>query len=238
MHGGSIRGTDFRYDAHLLRAVGDRSESGEFMDLSKLPRLSKTDTTPNDAGSQESVTAQPPPVTAYRSPGAAEPRPLSGMGIEAWLSIGVGLIFAFAFPHFTQWAYHTVFHTKHVPSFLPITEQRDDGSEVKIPYPKSIFFMNDLAIAVFAYALLIEGVALILARRAWVVVLALAVTIAAVALNFYYLATSLDQGFPIVSAIAIVFGGYMIWAQWQILQAIRSQRALANPLPTKAPGVG
>jgi hypothetical protein len=186
------------------------------MDFSKLPRLSQTQTPetsePVAAGEASAAPSQP-------SRAGEEPRILSGRGPEAWISIGVGLIVLFAFPHFTQWLVHTVFHTKTVPSFLPITDEND----VEIPYQKSIFFMSDLCVAMFAYALILEGITLVLAKRPIVVAFALLVTGAAVILNLYYLITSFGEGFPLVSAIAVVFGGYMLWYQWSLFQVMRGR---------------
>jgi multisubunit Na+/H+ antiporter MnhB subunit len=179
------------------------------MDVSKLPRLSKT----QNADSTPTVGAN------EVSPAPSEQRIQSGRGPEAWISIGVGLIFLFAFPHFTQWLVHTVFHTKTVPSFLPIT----DENNVEIPYQKSIFFMSDLCVAIFTYALIVEGITLLLAKRPIVVAFALLVTAAAVLLNLYYLIQSFGDGFPMVSAIAVVFGGYMLWYQWRLLQMMRGR---------------
>jgi multisubunit Na+/H+ antiporter MnhB subunit len=203
------------------------------MDLSKLPRLSKTDTqAPLAESAADPPAAQPGPlpVVDYRYPGARAGA--TGRGLEAWISIGVGLIFLFVFPHFTQWWVHSVFHTSSVPTFLPIT---DSNTGAQIPYSKSVFFFNDLAIASFAYALIIEGIALVLAGRSrpGVVLFALAVTAAAVVLNAYYLISSYaTEGFALVSAVAVVFGGYMLWFQWnlarELLAARRAERALAD----------
>ena len=147
--------------------------------------------------------------------------PLSSRGPEAWISIGVGLILLFVFKNFTQWWIYGVFHTGR-PSFLPIT---DANTGAEIPYSKSIFFLNDLCIALFSYALIIEGIALLLARRPWVVMFAFAVTLAAVGLNLYYLITSYsDSGFSIISAFAVVFGGYLAWYQWRLINDMRQAR--------------
>jgi hypothetical protein len=200
------------------------------MDVSKLPRLSKTET---PAPSGESPQAAPQPVPAvpvdYRSPDLYA-RVYTGRGPEAYISIGVGLIFLFVFPHFTQWWVHVVFRTKTPPSFLPITQE--DGTE--IPYQKSIFFFNDLAIASFAYALIIEGLALVLAgrNRPGVVLFALLVTLVAVALNAWYLVSSFGDGFPLVSAIAVLFGGYMIWFQWNLAKALMAVRRMSRRAPS------
>ena len=206
------------------------------MDFSKLPRLSKTRTPEGtaDAPPGDGPAGDPPPApVAARDPMSHRRdesyAPLAtGRGPEAWISIGVGLIFLFVFPHFTQWWVHVVFHTK-----TPLPFSVTDAAGDEIPYPKSDFFFNDLAIASFAYALLIEGVALILAgrNRPGIVLFALAVTTAAVALNAWYAISSFGDGFPIVSAIAVVFGGYMMWFQWnlakELIAAKRGARAFA-----------
>ena len=138
---------------------------------------------------------------------------------EAWISIGLGLIFLFVFPNFTQWWMHRAFHTK-LPSFLPII---DNSTGAEVSYAKSIFFMNDLSISIFFYALIVDGIALLLARRKFVVAIALLVMAAAVALNVVYVCQSFstNQGFPIISGLAVVLGGYMLWYQWSMFQELR-----------------
>lgn len=208
------------------------------MDISKLPKLSETK--PPPAGDQSSQ--MPPAPSAqpmdYRSPARFADRRTSGFGPEAWISIGVGLIFLFAFPNFTQWAAYKLFHMK-MPSFLPIT---DTSTGAEIPYSQSVFFLNDLCIALFSYALIVEGVALLLARHPIVVLFALVVTAAAVILNLYYLVTHFSEGFSIVSAIAVVFGGYMIWYQSRLMRDMielrREERELRALAHNNAPGAG
>lgn len=207
------------------------AESGALVDMSKLPRLSKTPT----AAPADPPVADPPPSPAYPLAYGygSEARIPSGRGPEAWLSIGVGLIFLFLFPHFTQWWVHAAFHTKAVPSFLPIT---DSSTGAEIPYAKSDFFFNDLCIASFAYALIVEGIALVVAgrNRPGVVLFALAITTAAVVLNGWFLVSSFGEGFPLVSAIAILFGGYMIWFQWTLAKQLMAVRRFGGSPPASA----
>lgn len=200
------------------------------MDVSKLPRLSKTET---PVPPPDEAAAPAPPVPAQTLPyglrGPYERLP-TGRGPEAYISIGVGLIFLFMFPHFTQWWVHVVFHTRTLPSFLPIT-LGEDGPE--IPYQKSVFFFNDLSIASFAYALIVEGIALVLAGRdkPGVVLFALLVTVTAVVLNVCYIISSFGEGFPVVSAIAVLFGGYMIWFQWTLAKELIAIRRATRATP-------
>jgi hypothetical protein len=202
------------------------------MDMSKLPRLSKTETpAPSNEPSSELPPVAADPLSYGR--GGSYARVPTGRGPEAWISIGVGLILLFAYPHFTQWWIHTVFHTKTLPSFLPIT-LGGDGPE--IPYPKSDFFFNDLSIASFAYALIVEGIALVLAGRdkPGIVLFALLVTVVAVALNAWYLISSFGDGFALVSAIAILFGGYMIWFQWTLAKELIAVRKATREAARRA----
>ena len=184
------------------------------MDVSKLPRMSKTDTPKN-----ESANPAPNPI-AYQTL-----EPTSSRGPEVWFSIGIGLILLLMFPHFTQWLIHAIFHTK-LPSFLPIT---DVNTGAEIPYVKSDFFMNDLSISAFGYALIFEGIALLGFNRPGVVMLTLFVTTAAVLLNLWYLATSYStQGLSIISAVAVLVGGYMMWYQWNLLRGMRLAQRYAR----------
>lgn len=186
------------------------------MDVSKLPRLSKTET-------PAASTDPPAPTPAPADYGQQGPfrRVYSGRGPEAWISVGIGLILLFAFPRFTQWWVHTVFHTK---APLPFTVTDANGDE--IAYRQSMFFFSDLAIASFAYALIVEGIALLLAgrNRPAAVWFALVVTIAAVALNAWYLVSSFGEGLALVSAFAVVLGGYMIWFQWTLARDLMAAR--------------
>lgn len=192
------------------------------MDLSKLPKLSNTPAPPPEvpASSDPANPPRPDILARYEQPVAA------GRGAEAWISIGVGVILLFAFPNFTLWWIHVVFHTKP-PAFLPIT---DAMTGAEIPYPKSVFFWSDLCVDLFAYALVVEGIALVFARRPGMVMFALAVTAAAVLLNLYYMIRSFGEGFPLVSAIAVVFGGYMGFYQWRLLQNMLAVQHKKVPL--------
>ena len=195
------------------------------MDVSKLPRLSKTE------GQAPSSEPAPPAAPIPAQPVPAQPLPAEPIDYrssayppgprvaEAWISIGLGLIFLFVFPNFTQWWMHRAFHTK-LPSFLPII---DNSTGVEVPYAKSIFFMNDLSISIFFYALIVDGIALLLARRKFVVAIALLVMAAAVGLNVVYVCQSFstNKGFPIISGLAVVLGGYMLWYQWSMFQELR-----------------
>jgi len=193
------------------------------MDISKLPKLSQTPAPPQGQATNDAPTQA---TMDYRAPSTPVATILSGWGPEAWISIGLGLILLLVYPHFVQWAAYAIFHT-HQPSFLPIT----DSNNQEVPYPKSIFFLSDLCVSVFAFALMFEGVVLLFARGARAVLLAFVVTCAAVALNLFYVVDSFatDQGFALVSGVAVLVGGYMAMYQWRLIQSFKQLRAASLP---------
>src|SRR5260370_29559894 len=109
------------------------------MDVSKLPRLSKTE------GQAPSTEPHPPEAPIPAQPVDSRSYVYNAPGprlAEAWISIGLGLIFVFVFPEFTQWCFHEVFHTN-----FPYTNLDENGAEIE--YTKSAFFFSQLCMSVF-----------------------------------------------------------------------------------------
>jgi hypothetical protein len=102
-----------------------------------------------------------------------------------------------------------------------------EGTNVHIPYRSTKpnvhpNFWNDLAITSFAFALILEGVALVLSRKPMVVAFALLVTVAATLLNLgYFLGTVRQYGIPLMSCLAVIFGIYMAIFQLRLFMAVR-----------------
>jgi hypothetical protein len=126
------------------------------MDLSKLPRLSKTGSPapPADSDPAAPAAAQPGRRGAFCDQcgaglrpgarfcdscgapvaGAAVARPVRvpdddfapGAGPEVWISIALGLLLLFLAPNAMKWASSKVLHTKFTPYVDPITEQPVD----------------------------------------------------------------------------------------------------------------
>lgn len=168
------------------------------MDLSKLPRMSKT------------PEPSPTRVVDYAPP------PAASVGAEAWISIGVGVILLLVYPYTAQWLVSLISNYK--PPFLPIT---DTAGNV-VPYPQSIFFMAHLSVFAFALVLVLDGFVL-LSRRPALVGAALVLTVLAVLLNAYYILSSMGRGeaLPILSALAVLFGVYIAIHQWRTVRGIR-----------------
>jgi hypothetical protein len=175
------------------------------MDLSKLPKLSKT-------GESQPPPASPDiPAPINRTPAQSPPMGLA----EAWISIGLGILLLIIFPN-------TIKFISSPDAFQqnnPITGA--DGNA--IPYIKSIIFWTDLGITVFAAALIVEGIVLAIARKAGPVIFAFAVTVAAALFNVIVIIRAEPiNGFPIVCGLGVLLLGYMALTQWRIIAALRA----------------
>jgi hypothetical protein len=183
------------------------------VDLSKLPRLSNSEKPHASAPTQPPVPAQQPaasqPIPQAASYDSAPPRGFSG---EAWLTLAVGIILLLMFPRFPQWGSSVVFHT-HFNQYVDA-----DGVTI-IPYTQVHDFWPDLGCTLFGVVLIIEGLAMGLAKHPLVLWIALALTILATGYNLVYLIVSFSQfGLAVVSALAVAFGIYLIAIHWQLLR--------------------
>ena len=163
------------------------------MDLSKIPPSRP----PGEA---------PIEPIQYASPATA----MRPAGVDAALSIGVGIILIFMMPRMFQWASSRLFGTNFNEFML-------NGSVV--PYPQTREFWMDLGPAMFAVMLILDGIILLTThRRAWLMI-ALALTLVTALYNLGYLvATFNSMGFAIWSAVATLFGGYLAWTHWKMLR--------------------
>lgn len=180
------------------------------MDLSKLPKLSETPPPPpvlNAESADPSRTRTPSPVDEY--PRSRE----SISGAEVWISIAIGLILLFYYPTMMRYVSSRLFGTEFPPFEL-------DGAV--IPYPKvHPQFWSDLCITAFAFVLILEGVALAMLRKRWIVLLAFGMTVLTTLLNVgFVFATFASHGPPMISLLAIAFGGYIAIYQWRLLKSL------------------
>jgi hypothetical protein len=188
------------------------------MDVSKLPKLSNTQEQVRQeqaATAAESSDQAPVPVQAVNPPAdlPAPPR-----GADVWISIAIGVVLLLIFPRFLQWLSHRLFGTHFNPFVLP------DGTVV--PYTQVPEFWSDLGPTLFGIVLIFEGIALALARKPAVVMIAFALTVLATGYNLVYLVMSYSKyGLALVSALAVVFGGYIATLQWQEIQLLLRTRA-------------
>ena len=97
----------------------------------------------------------------------------------------------------------------------------------EVPYTAQMDFWSDLGITLFGFVLIVEGLALAFARKRSVVIVAFALTVLTTAYNLGYLVVSFTSGIAILSAFAVAFGVYIAVAQWKMIQASRPYAARA-----------
>ncbi|MGE5611823.1 MAG: hypothetical protein ACM359_21425 [Bacillota bacterium] len=168
------------------------------MDLSKLPRLSQTD--------------QPAPSPTEPQP--AEPiqaAPLA-VGAEAWFSIALGFLLLLLQQNFLVWLKSTLFGGPGPAPFI-------DGTGRTFTYAQSDFFLHDLGLAAFSIALLLDGVLLLASRKPVLIAVGLSAAALAAAWNLLtiVLAYSKGYGLQLMPALAVLFGVYMVFYQWNML---------------------
>jgi len=189
------------------------------MDISKLPRLSKTDEPPPAVPEQsgegaEDRAAQAPPVQPlpYDPPG-------NGTGVEGFLSIAIGLFLLFMYPRFLQWASSRIFHTH-------FNEFQDQQTLAIVPYQTLPEFWMDLGPTLFGIVLVLDGLVLSFARRRGLLLVTFAATVLVTAYNLIYVVISFGKyGFAPISFLAAAFGIYIGWHQWTMVRQPRPARA-------------
>ena len=188
------------------------------MDLSKLPKMS--DTRKAEAQRQTQPQAQIDPAAA---PDAASGPPIlpyaSGRvvsvdaGPSGWISLIVGILLILFWPRLWQWIAHKLFGSDFAP-FI-------DAAGNTVSYLSTTAFWSDLAIALYAVSLVLDGVVLIWISRSrlalWAALFVLAL---AILFNLGYFIYSMAQGLglPMISVLAVIFGIFMCHQQWQVLK--------------------
>lgn len=157
----------------------------------------------------------------------------SGAALEALISIGLGLFLLFMAPRFVQWASSRLFGT-HFDEFGFKEEQVNAetglAEEVTrtVPYHTVPEFWMDLGPAAFALVLILDGIVLALLRRKIPILITFVLTLVATGYNLVYVfATFASQGFAPFSFLAVLFGGMMLFYQWQVFQSLRERVAPA-----------
>jgi hypothetical protein len=183
------------------------------MDLSKLPKLSKTPENqsppPSHSMPPDSFDSLPPGSFPLRE----LPAPAIGLA-EAWISIGLGILVLFIFPNTIKYI--------HSPTQFQQDVTSTDKQGNPIPYLQSIFFWTDLGVTVFAVALIFEGIILALARKIAPLAFAFAITCFAALFNVFVIIRSRGEiEFPIFCGVAVVVLGYMALTQLRLIHLLR-----------------
>jgi hypothetical protein len=175
------------------------------MDLSKLPKLSQTPKPPEENPPQQSE----PPGQRTGDPRVA--RMMAGP--EAWIGLAIGLILLLMQQRFLGFVFR-----RDIGTFL-------DEKGQTIAYTQTIFFLNDVGLAVFGVALMLDGV-LLLAAKPWSVALGLVVTVIACVLNLYTVVRLYSgYGLQVLPALAVAFGVYTAMFQWKVMLSLRGRTA-------------
>ena len=209
------------------------------MDLSKLPRLSKTPPAPPSPAPSElpDPPAPEPQATAATFPCPVCQAPLrtgarfcdrcgaqlaaaammpgdSGLFIaEAWISLGIAALL-----FYLSWNLFRYLLPPHDTSGFDATV-----GETVIPYAHSAFIWEDLGVALFAAVLVIEAIVLLFfARKRFLLRTAFALHLAAMAFNAYVIlhVYPLINGPPIICVLAFVFAGYGVFYWYSILRSM------------------
>jgi hypothetical protein len=185
------------------------------MDLSKLPKLSRTDK-PQDEGANDPEEApQDLATTAGAAPAPnaqAAQKQVAPMGLaEAWISIAIGVILLLVFPN----TLHFLTNPTAFQQNNPVT----DGNGNAIPYLQSVFFWSDLGVTVFAATLVIEGIVLASTALRPLLMPVFVLTLAAAVFNVFVILHVYDaMGLPVVCALGVAVLVYMAITQWRIIQ--------------------
>jgi hypothetical protein len=185
----------------------------EVMDLSKLPKLSQTPPQAATPASSPAESAQPEAPPTGPAPKLV-PVVLVPSLADAWFSLAIGIIVLLVFPHTIEYL--------HSPATFQQNNPVTDPQNNPIPYPHSEFFYADLGMTVFGVALIIEGLAQIVALRRPVVLSVFVLTSAAGLFNLYVVIRTYNViGFQLFCAVAVAISGYMALSQWSIAKLLR-----------------
>ena len=196
------------------------------MDLSKLPRMSKTPPVPAEsetpAAPAESSSAPMTLCPYCKAPIRVGARFCDSCGVqisgrgnagigsagpEAWISIAVAGILLFIFPGFLKFLAH--------PHDTSALDAIDTATGAPIPYTHSAMFWNDLGVALFCLVLLIDAAVMLFFPRRLPLLCAAALSALVGIFNVFVIAhTTSLAGFPVQCALAVAFSIYIAFSQF------------------------
>jgi hypothetical protein len=179
------------------------------MDISKLPKLSKTDPPPPPL--------DPPPPPSYQLPAAP------GIGPDVWFNACIAAILLyFGRAFFLYFLGRITGHPYH-------TWMNYGEGTPEIPYPELPGFqmLSDAGVFAFGATVLFEAIikAYFGLRRTLprlLIYFALFLTIASTIYNiFIVFKLTSDYGLPLISALAVAFGGFIVYDLFTLLKLTR-----------------
>ena len=188
------------------------------MDLSKLPKLSDS----------------PPPPPAPETEPAAQPTTLPhrhqdlgvSIGAEVWIGVIFGLIFIMLGINFAKYSF-AVLTGREYHTNVNWMEGEKAGTEVKYPELVGDAIWNDSSLFLFGVALVLEAIVMAIAGtgvkfKRPLVGLAVLIAAAATLLNLIAAGKMFNDGImPLMSLLAVAFGGYMTIYLWKLHQQLR-----------------
>jgi hypothetical protein len=137
--------------------------------------------------------------------------PLARSGADAWISIAIGAILLFLFPHLIVYLLH------------PGTTQFDAidaQTGASIPYAHSAFIWPDIGVTFFCLMLIVDALLMLLIPKRGVAMLGLVLAVACAALNLFVVIRRLSTiGFQVSCALAIAFSLTVAIQRWSILRS-------------------
>jgi hypothetical protein len=186
------------------------------MDVSKLPRLSNTDSpqTPPDSSTPEPSAPAPQPPPSRFDP--------VGIGAEVWFAVIIGLIFMAIGNAFAQYEIgkltHHPYHTK-----VFWQEGPNEGAEVLYPDLMGEQYYSDSGLFFFGLSLIIVAFAQVLSMtrlpmRGLIGWGALGIAILATGYNIFVSAKLFSIGIiPVLSLLCVALGGYEVFLQFRVV---------------------
>jgi hypothetical protein len=192
------------------------------MDMSKLPRLSRSEPPPGEAGADG--TATPPEGPGGRYPDYyADPGDGFGAlaGVEIWFMAILGIVLMF---FFREWAAYHIDQMMHRPYHTGVlwSSGPKDGLEVDYPDLLGMAWLSDSATFLFGLALFLDAlvrlVAVFAGRLRRVLFVPMFIVTAAIVLwNLYAIPTLWKAGvIPLFPFLAVAFLGYAAFQQWRL----------------------
>ncbi len=206
------------------------------MDLSKLPKLSSSsgqEPAGNAPAEQAAPAAEGTPVlppAAWRAMDYSGTTGGPGLGADIWFSVIVGLLLLYMGSSFARFviaeATHQPFHTQVFWQEGPLV-----GTEVAYFDLAGFTAWSDMGIFLFGLVLLFEAgskTALLLKPGTFsrgLLTMATGLTFLTVALNIFVCMKVMGAGImPLMSGLAVAFGGWILADEWRMLKMARAAR--------------
>jgi len=192
------------------------------MDLSRLPKLSKTPVPPPDSAQHPS-----PSTAADQMPLAMPAVSASYIGPEFWFNAIVALLLLFWGRAFGAYIFDRIvgrdFHTGY---FTYWNSDQDHGPEISYPDLLGHVMLTDGGVFLFGLVVLLEAAVKALVGKGLrvpilIVQVVLLLAIVSTVFNLYVCYKFISEGStPIVSGLAVAFGGFIIADIWRISAAL------------------